>query len=501
MSVNTTWITGALFWCTVLLALTLTTSACGRKDSGGNDPAPAPPVDEPAGGDGDATPGDGGIAPDEPAGGEGDEPDTGGETPGPGPVDEAPGNPDIPAGGETQPPTPEEPDPDGSQPGEDDQAVAPEDQACPVTPYGGRRALLEHLGRGVIAPLAGQFRDEVSRFRRTVDDTCAAGAAIDFAAAQSGWLAVNRLWQELEPLRVGPLAENNDALRFAISSWPQRNPCGTDREVARARQAGAAYVLPPYPNRKGMTAAEYLLFDDPDHGCSAAVPDTKDWNTLPVAERMLRRCSYLSLVATDLEEQATLLRDAWDPAAGDYTAGWIGKGVDQAFTEVYQALYFLDKDMKDEKLAGPAGIAVNGRAACPTGICPDKLEGGLSRSSREALLANSRAIRSAFTGNPANCATDRINQGIQAELAAVGAADKGRQFLDALDGFIDRLSASEVSLWDLAVAMGNQACTPGDERELCLLHGDLKQVTDLFKNDMRGALGVAPPARAAGDND
>ena len=91
------------------------------------------------------------------------------------------------------------------------------------------------------------------------------------------------------------------------------------------------------------------------------------------------------LASVRVASRAKELRDAWSPSGGDFLARFSKVGADdaaypttqEALNAVSDALFYLDKETKDMKLAIPAGLKDCTSETCPPGAT--RLDRCLSR--------------------------------------------------------------------------------------------------------------------------
>src|SRR5690606_12725753 len=86
------------------------------------------------------------------------------------------------------------------------------------------------------------------------------------------------------------------------------------------------------------------------------------------------RAAYAHAAARDIVVRAEALVEAWDPAGADFSAELAGAGSDgnayatvqDALNAVSDALFYLDTETKDMKLAEPLGVMDCGNEVCLT---------------------------------------------------------------------------------------------------------------------------------------
>jgi hypothetical protein len=125
----------------------------------------------------------------------------------------------------------------------------------------------------------------------------------------------------------------------------------------------------------------------------------------------------------------------------------------------------------------------------------------VSASTGANLLANVRAFRDVFTGVDGGF-------GVNDLLIGVGREDLADELIEAVDVVIADIEELEDDVgFDQAVnnisnatdcinASANASGEPA-----CEFHGKIKAAMDIFRAPIVGALGLAIPSAAAGDND
>lgn len=360
-----------------------------------------------------------------------------------------------------------------------------------------RKTLLANLGENVVLPVYESFDARVTDMATAIDAHCAGLGTADEAslraAAQDAWKQSMNAWQLVEVMLFGPVSMNEGALRDVVYSWPIVSTCAVDQDVNLHRTDPASYdIATRLTNRRGLAALEHVLFnDDLAHTCPPQAAPV-GWDALVDADRKSARCSFAQVAVADLAAQAQTLLDAWRPGTGAYLAAFTSasafESAQAGLNVVSDAMFYLDTETKDMKLAEPAGIAVN---VCNTTgqPCPAELESLLARHSRDNVLTNLRGFQMLFIG-----------QGLDG-VDGVGFDD----FLRALDAapVADQMSAN------IAAAIAAVEAIPGamedalqsDYQAVVDAHAGVKAVTDLLKTQFLTVLGLDLPDGGASDND
>ncbi len=310
-----------------------------------------------------------------------------------------------------------------------------------------------------------------------------------FAAAptQETWRSAMRAWSRLEPMQFGPTAlsitPGGQDLREHIYSWPLVSRCDIDGVLKAGSYSGGVSRL--LINRRGLWAAEYLLFSNPDEVCAP----TAEWNALSTEERAARKQAYAQAVADDVAVRARTLDDAWSGFAETLATAGSGNAtyptVQGALNRVSDAVFYVEREVKDIKLATPLGLR-----DCAAPPCLDKLESQFAAFNTEHLAANLQGARQLLEG----CDDETFaGVGFDDLLVAQGAGELARSFRTnaaAAQASLDALNGA-----DLSVALVD---SPEAARAV---YDAFKGVTDLLKSEFVTVLDLDLPMGLEGDND
>lgn len=306
------------------------------------------------------------------------------------------------------------------------------------------------------------------------------------AAAQEAWRAAMNAWQHIELFLVGPAGSMTDVaggedIRDEVYSWPLTNRCRIDQETLEDAHADGTLLAGELVNVRGLDAMEYLLFDaDTDNACSpiSAINMEGSWEALR-ASVPERRARYAATAASLIHTSATRLVALWRDG---YRAELVGPGDNygtnqEALNAITDALFYLDKEVKDMKLAGVAGVAEV--------IGPDTRESLDANVSIPNLRANLDAFALAFRGAEGT-------MGLEELLQANGASDLATRMNERIDAAAAELASLNPDIPTLVAA---------DERAMLPAYERIKDITDLLKTEFIGILDLELPDRADGDND
>ncbi|HYH98486.1 imelysin family protein [Hyalangium sp.] len=305
-------------------------------------------------------------------------------------------------------------------------------------------------------------------------------------------------WQVLEAMQLGPAAPRSlpggAELRDHIYSWPLVSRCAIEEQIV-----SRGYESPDFPTmlvtRRGLYAVEYLLFyEGGDTVCPASAPIVSGgtWAALSAEERQSRKYAYAAAAAREVQVRAGQLVDAWDPAKGNFvgtleTAGpdnAVYPSVQLALNSVSDALFYLEREVKDMKLARPLGLR-----ECDAETCPEQLESRFAARSKANLRANLVGFRRVAEG----CGEGFVGKGFDDLLEAVGSEPMAAKLRERLVATEAALAAVDEP--DLAQALAQ------DKASVRAFYDALKAVTDVLKTELVTVLDLELPQSLEGDND
>jgi predicted lipoprotein len=362
-----------------------------------------------------------------------------------------------------------------------------------------RRAVLSDLGENVIL-------ESYVEFEQAADDleTAAEGYAGDTSdenrqAVQQAWVDTIDVWQRAEMFQIGPagamgLVVGGEDLRDQIYSWPIVNPCRVDQEIVEQNYTDADAFAGEPVNVRGLDAMEYLLFHEgTDNACApnSSINTDGSWDALDEAELVDRRATYAHTLAIDLASRATELREAWDAEGGNFLGEFRTAGADsqtyatsqEALNAVSDAMFYLDKEVKDMKLAAPAGLT-----DCVDDVCPEERESLWADRSLAHIRNNLVGIRQLFSGVEG----DDDSSGVEALLRGMGATQLADDMSARIDDAIAAIDAVDGTMAEALTS---------DSQSVVAAYNAVKDLTDLFKSQFFDVLDLEVPQRGEGDND
>lgn len=314
---------------------------------------------------------------------------------------------------------------------------------------------------------------------------------------QLKWNETMALWQQAELMQVGPagpvgLVGGGASARDDIYSWPTLNPCAIDQQIVSNEFQEPGFFTRKLVNIYGLDSLEYVLFhESPDNQCSSpsTINQNGSWAALEEDSLRHRRAAYALAAAQFLKENAESLLQDWEPSTGNFRASFVmdaenGAPVfessEAALNDVFRALYYLELSVKDRKLAIPAGLT----DACPEDVCLNSLESQWAQRNSSHIENNLLGFRDLFTG--------KDGVGFDDLLADEGAEDLSMEIIAKTDIAIENTRGLDDSMQSLLQEHPNQV--------VALFH-DIKNITDLMKEQFTGILNVQIPIEGAGDTD
>lgn len=360
-----------------------------------------------------------------------------------------------------------------------------------------RSAMLAHLAEHVLLPIQATFATRAGAVPAAISAHCdaldAGQPAATLDAARAATSAAIDAWERAEAVLVGPVAMDHAKLRSEIYAWPLLSPCELDRDVAGRWANPASYdVNAELVNARSLTAVEYLLY--PTTAIHSCVSAPTGWDALG-ADLSRARCRLALAIATDVAAKGDQLHAAWRADGGNYVAELANAGTSASSIASAQAavnlisdgMFYVDKMVKDMKLAESAGIAVN---ACQTVQTPCIREVELRFSDRAtfALRVNLASLREAFTGKT----TAKDGPGFDDFMTALGQQELATRMTASLDAAI----AATAALPDSFLT-----ALDTDYAKVVATHAAVRAFTDDLKSQFLTVLDLEIPDDVAADND
>lgn len=359
------------------------------------------------------------------------------------------------------------------------------------------RRVLANVGGNVVLPTLREF---ATRARALEAATAAYETSLtdaDRDAARTAWRSAIDQWQRAEMYQLGPAAPadptmlGGSGIRDEIYSWPLVNRCRVDQETVDPSHASTDTLRAEAINTRGLSAIEYLLFEpSTSNGCPATISINSmgTWAALGDMGVRTNRARYAHNAAVLVRERADELVTAWET---DYLAqlSTAGSGsrlyatAHDGLNALSDAIFYMEAPGRDLKLGVPSGVM-----ECTLTSCPDMIESLYADVSRENILANIRAFRSAYLGGEPGL----DGQGFDDLLRTVGANDLDSRMQRAIQGSLNAVDAIEGPLGD---AVRNRNAT------VVAAYDAITVLVRLMKTEFVTVLDLELPMHVEGDND
>lgn len=369
-------------------------------------------------------------------------------------------------------------------------------------------AMLQNLADNIVIPQYQRVAEQAQTTATAINSYCAAiGSDSETDAlnsARTEWRSLNQAWQFSEAFILGPVEENGGNLRNRVYSYNAQgtNACGIDQAVVLNR-TNDFDITGRSNTSRGIDALGYLLHNDNlNHNCPSIISETQGWDDLGDNTRRIQRCQYAEVVIGDVIETAARINREWSSDADNYRTTFLNPlNAANSLSAVSDALFFVDKDIKDARLGGPLG-----RVGCTPVDCTGRetVEAPYSQQSYANLVANLQGFEAMVFGNGDISFDDLIN--------SVSAQELNQSLQSNIDSAISLINAQTNSLAsdvdaidsDQAIAECEMAiAAPSDASNypVCQIYGYVKALSDSLKTEFILATNLDIPDRAQSDND
>lgn len=324
-----------------------------------------------------------------------------------------------------------------------------------TTPAGpvSKQAALDSVARTVLLPAYADLSARAADLWRAAESLRTAPALTSLRQTQQAWRATLLAWRRTQSFAHGPV--DSLGVYARIQFWPSRRQ-SIDRVLKANRPFDDRYLQELGANAVGLSALEVLLFDVRETDAARVKAFSG-----PSGDRRRR---YLAALTGELTKQTRHVEQAWR-GAGGYAAGFGAGG--------QQNLNLLVNDILGAIEAGAQGrlqTVIDKRHQQQFAF--DLVEGGLSGTSQDGLLALLTGVQASFTGQAGLGLDDylkQINPGTARRVEA--------QF---------QLSIAAVRAIGMPLERGIEA------REVLVrqAHEACRQLEVLVKSEVASALGV-----------
>jgi predicted lipoprotein len=324
-------------------------------------------------------------------------------------------------------------------------AAAPAASPASVAPPATTEALLASLAGEVILPTYRTLDDQATALDQAAKALAAAPTAEHLAAARAAWQAARAPWELSESHLIGPVKDQE--LDPALDSWPvERNDL--EKVLASDVKLDQAFIASQQPTMKGFHVIEYVLYANE---AEALTP---------------RKLEYLTALTGEFKANTVKLREAWEPASGNFLVQYTAPAPGGTF--------------------GTSEVALAETLHAMAEICEEVANGKIETP----LAANDPTQEeSHFSGN--SLADFRHNlQGVQAMYLGAKGLGVGH-LVAAKDPAVDARARAAI-----AQALADLDAVPGTFEEAITKHpealrkaqGSITAVRDLLQQDVSKAL-------------
>src|SRR5262245_14711452 len=289
-----------------------------------------------------------------------------------------------------------------------------------------KQAALDNIARTVLLPgytdLAAKSRD----FAAAADTLASAPNAAALNRAQQSWKELLLAWRRTQTYVHGPVADLGVYGR--IQFWPSRRQ-SVDRVLRAQRPFDETYLQELGANAVGLSALEIMLFD-PRQDEAARLASFS-------GAQGDRQRKYFLALARELVRQTRLIESAWQGASG--SAATFGAGGQKQ-------LNLLVNDMLTAIEGGAQGRLrlVIDKVGDPAHL-PELVEGGMSATSQQAVLALLRGAQAAFDGGSGIGLDDYLTQVKSSTAKRVDAQfAKAIEAVQAIDGPLEAMASTRL---------------------------------------------------------
>ncbi|MEE2644204.1 MAG: imelysin family protein [Myxococcota bacterium] len=369
-----------------------------------------------------------------------------------------------------------------------------------------RPSVLQGLAENVYAPTFERVHQEFQALEIAVEAWDGRGEGEALIAAQAAWQSAVLSWQRAELMQVGPAGAvdrrvGGAGLREKIYSYPITNRCRVEQALAGGDFETEGWIEEAQPSIVGLDALERLLFSfDGENSCPTAARINREglWEALFTEPGKIesQRSSYARVLAESLRGHSEALVEAWSLDQSDSFGADFGSGSglfsdhQEVLDQVYAGLFYLDQQIKDLKLAVPAGLSLD----CDLSDCPETLEFASTQLGLESLLENFVAVELIFEGAPSP-ESGADEGGFARLLSEAGEPALRDRIREAIQTAKAAVEAVPLSLYDGDEAL--EAARPALQEA----HRAAQALTTLFKSQLVTVLNLSVPQEGAGDND
>lgn len=386
--------------------------------------------------------------------------------------------------------------------------------------------MIANVGSLVTAPLVEEFTDSIKELTESIGEHCQTiqnQSTFSKEEWENSRLVLREKWHksmdlyhQWEMMNYGPSNPEDSPIGGLVYSYDQEVKCSLDRELVKISRSGR---LPNFAgtvenkNIRGLDSLGPLFFSDPDKSrCARPRGAIQAWFSSPLIEREKGTCLYMNHVMEDVMKQTGELKKFWDKDQNYYplkmVSGVLGSEI-QVINKVSQALFYLDTEHKDRRLAWPLGIEVmvGGKKDSCKKNCGQKTQHLYSDSALRSLKNSLLGFKHLFMGITHKEKTDGF--GIDDLLRQRGhesVAQSMQVQIEDILSYIESLKQKKSSFRVLVESTSQGTCENSNANDTnnpgCALYWKVKGLNDSLKGEYLLALNdLNAPRSAQGDGD
>ncbi|HNI24975.1 MAG TPA: imelysin family protein [Leptospiraceae bacterium] len=310
---------------------------------------------------------------------------------------------------------------------------------------------------------------------------------------RSDWRNLQSALKNAELFNFGPAGiPDNYYIRLdfsAISGGAKLDVSGMNTVIEGSSPSSVSQnYIAGQGTKRGLIAAEKLLFDDTVYPEDSVFPDSASAVSSAFSSKQ-RRLDFLRSLSLDIKDTASKLIRAWEPSGGNYIQVFLGKTPDSkyfiktdAVSELINQSVFLLEAMTDRKIGLPAGLSSSSKGIKNSLLVESKYRD----NSLPDLLNNIQALRKLYTGKGRENSGSGISDYIKYYNPVLDARVLAR--ILKTENQISKMNESGLSL---------RKFIDSDIQSVKTLYSDVKELRLLFAADIASALNVTGTASSS----
>ncbi len=372
------------------------------------------------------------------------------------------------------------------------------------------RNFIENQATHVIYPTYIKMNQTAVALNNEIINQCSSPENFSFEPLKPLYVDYIKAFHFSEAFQVGRVQRGAGEIAERLYAHPHINLIKVDIEVARYANSNTI-EFDKIANAMGLGALDYLLFETSlQNDClTCGQPLLQSWNNLPDLQKITSRCAYMKFVSQQLVNDTTSLVQSWTPQAGkferseSFTTDIIS--LKEFTVKSAKAFGFLAKQLKDDRVGIPSGFLSE---RCGSTSCPgdsEHITSGLSILSLIQSLKGSLVFLNASSFD-ADYNPTANHYGFNQILALKGQPAIGVDMTAKIKNAIQNLSKNlDSNIFEMTQGYRKEDCKASTSQnrniEICSLYQDIKQVSDLYKNQFLNAVDLGKPSSETAEAD